>query len=122
MKRIIVLCMTALMSLGEFVPVAATATLAVVVLTPTETQALPVDRRAARQAGRQASRARRRGYYGLPVGAVPYAYGGYRYYRVGNSYYYPYMYGGRTVYVDVEVYGGCPAPPPPIGSIDIYFY
>jgi hypothetical protein len=118
MKRILVLCMTAVMTLGEFIPVAATATIAAVVLAPTETQALPVHRRAARQA----YRARCRAYYGLPVGAVPFVYGGYRYYRVGGAYYYPYMYGGRTVYVDVGVYGGYPVAPPPIGSIDIYFY
>lgn len=118
MKRIIVLCMTALVTLGECLPVVATVTAAAVVLAPTMSEALPVHRRAARQT----YRARRRACYGLPMGAAPFAYGGYRYYRVGGAYYYPYMYGGRTVYVDVDVYGGYPAPPPPIGSIDLYFY
>jgi hypothetical protein len=53
---------------------------------------------------------------------MPYAYGGYRYYRVGPRYYYPYMYMGRTVYIDINVQGGYPMPPPPVGSIDIDIY
>jgi hypothetical protein len=32
------------------------------------------------------------------------------------------MYMGRTVYIDINVNGGYPAPPPPIGSIDIDIY
>ncbi|MEI6533842.1 MAG: hypothetical protein WCN98_00770 [Verrucomicrobiaceae bacterium] len=89
-------------------------------------QALPRDRAAGRQGardsrqdGRQTSRARRRGYYACPAGAVAFSHGGYRYYRVGGRYYYPYFYGGRTVYIDIDVNGGYPVPPPPAGSIDI---
>ena len=50
-------------------------------------EALPRDRAAGRQGardsrqdGRQTSRARRRGCYGLPGGAAPFRYGGYNYY------------------------------------------
>jgi len=75
--------------------------------------------RDARQTGRQVSRVRRRGCYALPHGAALFTYGGFRYYRVGARYYYPYMYGGRTVYIDIDVNGGHPLPPPAAGSIDI---
>jgi hypothetical protein len=129
MKKILVLSLAALMTLSEALPALSIALVTVAALTPSESQALPVDRMAgrqgarnSRQAGRQTSRARRRGCYGLPGGAVPFAYGGYRYYRVGPRYYYPYMYMGRTVYIDINVNGGYPAPPPPIGSIDIDIY
>ena len=119
--------------LASLVPSAATLGVASVVVAAVslapDAQALPVDRRmgragaqASRQTGRQVSRARRRGCYALPHGAAPFAYGGYRYYRVGPRFYYPYMYGGRTVYIDIDVSGGYPAPPPPAGSIDITIY
>lgn len=97
-------------------------------VTPPEAEALPQDRmagrqnaRASRQSGRQTSRARRRGYWGLPAGAAPYYYRGHRYYRVGPRFYYPYVYGGKTVYIDVDVQGGNPAAPPSAGSVEIYF-
>jgi hypothetical protein len=129
MKKILVLSLTALMTLSEALPTLSIALVTVAALTPSESQALPVDRMAGRQGarnsrqqGRQTSRARRRGCYGLPGGALPFAYGGYRYYRVGPRFYYPYMYMGRTVYIDINVNGGYPAPPPPIGSIDIDIY
>jgi hypothetical protein len=32
------------------------------------------------------------------------------------------MYMGRTVYIDINVQGGYPMPPPPVGSIDIDIY
>ena len=92
-------------------------------------EALPVDRAAgrhgardSRQTGRQTSRARRRGCYALPGGATPFSHGGHRYYRVGPRFYYPYMHMGRTVYIDINVSGGNPMPPPPAGSIDIDIY
>jgi hypothetical protein len=129
MKKILVLSLTALMTLSEALPTLSIALVTVAALTSSESQALPVDRMAGRQGarnsrqqGRQTSRARRRGCYGLPGGALPFAYGGYRYYRVGPRFYYPYMYMGRTVYIDINVNGGYPAPPPPIGSIDIDIY
>ena len=128
MKKIFVPVLSALLVSAEALPFLTTAAAAVLLLSPSQVEALPIDRqvgrmqaRDSRQAGRQTSRARRRGFYGLPGGAVPFAYGGYRYYRVGPSYYYPYMYGGRTVYIQINVQGGYPAPPPPPGSIDIYF-
>lgn len=75
--------------------------------------------RISRTTGRVVSRSRFRGCYVLPRGAVVFPFGGYRYYRVGPRFYYPYMYGGRTVYIDINVVAGNPAPPPPAGSIDI---
>jgi hypothetical protein len=91
-----------------------------------QAQALPRDRMAGRyaarvdrRAGRQISRARRRGYWGLPPGAAPFYYRGYRYYRVGPRFYYPYVYGGRTVYIDINVQEGNPEPPPAPDSIDL---
>ena len=140
MKKFITLSVAALMTVSEALPALTVVAAAATALAPVESHALPRDRAAgrqggrdsrqsgrqgaqdSRQAGRQTSRARRRGYYGLPGGAVPFAYGGYRYYRAGGRYYYPYMYGGRTVYIDIDVNGGYPAPPPPAGSIDIDIY
>jgi len=140
MKKFITLSLTTLMTLSEALPTLAVVAITAATVAPVESQALPVDRAAgrqgargsrqsgrqgaqdSRQAGRQTSRARRRGCYGLPGGAVPFRHGGYNYYRVGGRYLYPYMYGGRTVYIDIDVNGGYPAPPPPAGSIDIDIY
>ncbi len=129
MKRFLTLSLAALMMLGEMFPVIATITAVAAILAPAPSHALPIDRRMGRQGarnsrqnGRQTSRARRRGFYGLPGGAVAFSYGGFRYFRVGPRYYYPYMYGGRTVYIDIDVNGGYPAPPPAAGSIDIDIY
>ncbi len=129
MKRIFTLFVACLMTISEALPVLTAATVSMIILSPTSSQALPVDRargrqgaRDSRQDGRQTSRARRRGCYALPGGARPFAYGGYHYYRVGPRFYYPYMYMGRTVYIDINVSAGNPMPPPPIGSIDIDIY
>lgn len=129
MKKILTLSLATLMTVSEALPVLTVAVVTTAVLAPVESQALPRDRaagrqgaRGSRQTGRQVSRARRRGCYALPHGAAPFAYGGYRYYRVGGRYYYPYMHAGRTVYIDIDVSGGYPAPPPPVGSIDIDIY
>ena len=100
-----------------------------VVVAPESVEALPRDRargrqaaRYSRQTGRQVSRARRRGYYALPRGAVLRPFGPYRYYFAGGRWYYPYMYGGRTVYIDIDVDAqGNPEPPPPSESIEIHF-
>lgn len=129
MKKIFILSLAALVTVSEVLPVLTVAAVSTAILAPVESQALPRDRAAgrqgardSRQTGRQVSRARRRGCYALPHGAAPFAYGGYRYYRVGPRFYYPYMYMGRTVYIDINVSGGYPAPPPPVGSIDIDIY
>lgn len=82
-----------------------------------------VDRGVVRRTVRRTTRrvVRRHMIYGLPYGYRPYAWGGYSYYVAGSSYYYPYMYGGRTVYVIVEVDSyGRPLPPPAIDEIEFY--
>lgn len=129
MHRIFALFLACLMAASEALPVLTAAAVSILILSPVQTQALPVDRargrqgaRDSRQDGRQTSRARRRGCYALPGGARPFAYGGYNYYRVGPRFYYPYMHMGRTVYIDINVSGGNPMPPPPVGSIDIDIY
>jgi hypothetical protein len=129
MKRALTLLFTGLAAVIDTLPLLTAAAVTSLILAPGESQALPVDRamgragaRDSRQTGRQVSRARRRGCYAMPAGARPFVYGGYRYYRVGPRFYYPYMHMGRTVYVDIDVVGGNPAPPPPTGSIDITIY
>lgn len=71
-----------------------------------EANALPHARRVARRTTR---RVVRRHLWALPAGAVPITLGGYRYYRYGGAYYYPYLASGRTIYVEVN--GGYPPPP-----------
>ena len=51
----------------------------------------------------------------MPVGARPVMFGPYRYYSYGGAYYYPYLSGGRTVYVEVDVN----SPPPPANEVMI---
>jgi hypothetical protein len=133
-RRFIALPLIGLIASGEGASllVPATSSLSVVaasIVVAGNSHALPVDRaigrqraRDSRQTGRQISRARRRGCYVLPVGAAVFVHSGYRYYRVGPRYYYPYMYNGRTVYIDIDVVGGYPSPPPPAGSIDVDIY
>jgi hypothetical protein len=38
---------------------------------------------------------------------------------VGPRFYYPYVYGGRTVYIDINVQDGNPEPPPAADSVDL---
>lgn len=78
------------------------------------------NRRVSRRTSRRTSRrVTRRHLYGIPAGARPFMYGGFRYYHVGGLYYYPYMLGGRTVYVQVDVSGGRPLPPPPPSQVSV---
>ena len=59
-------------------------------------------------------------YHGLPPGARPYAWGGYSYFFVGGRFLYPYLLGGQTVYVNVDVdEDGKPEEPPPAESIQL---
>jgi hypothetical protein len=95
-------------------------------LTVDEAKGLPIDRRMerqgarqSRQSGRQASRARWTGSYVLPPGATPFLSAGFRFFRAGGVYYYPYVYGGRVVYVHVAVENGHPVPPPPASKVEI---
>lgn len=134
-RRFLLVPLAGVITAGEAAPlIAPVGTLSVAIVATTISfaplaEALPADRiagrqgaRSSRQQGRQTSRARRRGCYTLPPGAALYPYGAYRYYRVGPRFYYPYMYGGRTVYVDIDVVGGNPVPPPSASSIDIDIY
>jgi hypothetical protein len=73
-----------------------------------------------RVARRTSRRVTRRHMYALPIGYATYRWGAYNYYRVGGLFYYPYMYQGRTVYVEINIDGsGHPLPPPPASEIDI---
>ena len=82
--------------------------------------------RNANQASRQVSRntkqsARqisRRHFYTLPSGYRWVTRGAYRYCYYQNRYYYPYMHGGQTVYIEVDVDSdGEPLPPPPAEEV-----
>ena len=64
--------------------------------------------RGSRQEGRQTSRARRRYYWGMPPGCRAVRVGAHMYYHAHGVYYYPYYYGGRQVYVEVNVNGPLP--------------
>jgi hypothetical protein len=58
--------------------------------------------------------------WALPAGAAAFRWGAYSNYRAGGRYNYPYMMGGRTVYVQIDVdSSGNPLPPPPPSEIDI---
>lgn len=90
-----------------------------VILAPTSSEALPVHRVARRTSRRTTRRVARRHMYALPVGAAAFSWGAYNYYRYNNMYYYPYMYGGRTVYVEVDIDArGYPLPPPNPSEVD----
>ena len=84
-----------------------------------------VDRGVARRTTRRTARRTtrrvvRRHYWGMPAGAVAFRWGGYRYFHAGGLYYYPYMFSGRTVYVQVTVdSGGHPLPPPPPSQVAV---
>lgn len=89
------------------------------VLAPLSSEALPA-RRVARRTTR---RVVRRHMYALPVGAAAFSWGAYSYYRYNNMYYYPYMYSGRTVYIEVDIDSrGYPLPPPHPSEVDFGGY
>lgn len=80
--------------------------------------AAPAVRSTARRTSRRtARRVTRRHFYTLPVGYAAVTLGGYRYYRYGGVYYYPYYISGQTVYVEVEVDPDDPSAPPPVESV-----
>lgn len=76
--------------------------------------AAPVVRGTAR---RTARRVTRRHLYALPMGYAAVSLAGYRYYRYGGLYYYPYYVSGQTVYVQVDVDANNPGPPPSVESV-----
>lgn len=81
---------------------------------------LGVDRRVARRTARRTSRrVTRRHLFVLPAAASLVTFGAYRYYYAGGLYYYPYFLGGRPVYVQVDVQGGRPLPPPPPSQVSM---
>jgi hypothetical protein len=78
----------------------------------------PAVRSTARRTARRTSRrVTRRHLYTLPVGYAAVSLAGYRYYRYGGLYYYPYYVSGQTVYVQVDVDPNNPGPPPPVDSV-----
>ena len=77
--------------------------------------------KAAEAQARAVHRNRWKGSYDRPPGYAFYKYGGYTYYRAGNTYYTPYFYGGRTVYLQVKTQNGPPLPPPAGDTIVIDF-
>ncbi len=119
--RLLALPIIGLTAIAEIAPPAVTsvATISTVLLSlssASETQALPA-RRVARRTTR---RVVRRHMYGLPAGSALYPYGRYRYYRCGGLYYYPYMIGGRTTYIQIDVNtNGQPLPPPPASQMEM---
>ncbi len=109
-------------------PAAALMVAGAVALAPANLQALPrgpvyrapVRGTARRTARRTTRRVTRRHYWALPGPYTPFRWGAYNYYRCGGIFYYPYMFGGRTVYVEVNVdSSGNPLPPPPPDQVAI---
>ena len=91
---------------------------AVLAMSAAPSEALPVHGVARRTSRRTTRRVVRRHMFLLPGGATPFVFGPYRYYRVGGIYYYPYMMGGRTVYVEIDVdVSGNPMAPPPASQV-----
>lgn len=74
----------------------------------------PVVRGTARRIARRVTR---RHLYTLSVGYAAVSLAGYRYYRYGGLYYYPYYVSGQTVYVQVDVNTSNPGPPPSVESV-----
>ncbi len=70
-----------------------------------------------RTARRTSRRVTRRHLYTLPAGYATVSLAGYRYYRYGGLYYYPYYVSGQTVYIQVDVDPDNPSPPPPVESV-----
>ena len=57
-------------------------------------------------------------FYALPRGCAWRTYAGRRYCYYGGLYYYPYVYGGKTVYINIEVNSsGHPMAPPPSSQV-----
>ena len=103
--------------------VASTAVVTTVVLSlssASEVQALPANRVARRTSRRTTRRVARRHLYGMPPSSVVVPFGAYRYYRYSGIYYYPYMLGGRTTYIEMDNdASGRPLPPPPPEQVEV---
>lgn len=77
-----------------------------------EAQSVRMNNRQSRSSvARNTRQITRRHFYALPRGYRWVTYGRYRYCYHGGRYYYPYMSGGRTVYIQVNVSSSNPAPP-----------
>lgn len=124
LHRITALGCLGLLTASEAVPtVGATlvATAAALTLTAApEAQAIPPHGTARRTSRRTTRRVVRRHLYLMPASAVAVTYGRYRYFHHGGLYYYPYMIGGRTTYVEVDVdVSGKPLAPPPAAEVEV---
>lgn len=110
--------------MSELVPTVGTALVtATAVLTLTiapQAQALPVHGVARRTSRRTTRRVVRRHLFVMPATAAMVSHGAYRYFHHGGIYYYPYMIGGRTTYVEIDIdVNGKPLPPPPASEVEI---
>lgn len=125
LRRFLVLPVMGLVAAADIGPSAITTavavtTAAVTLSTAPEAQALPVHRVARRTARRTTRRVVRRHMFVLPATAMAVTFGPYRYYRCGGIYYYPYMIGGRTTYIEIDVdTSGNPMAPPPASQVEV---
>lgn len=122
--RLTALACLGILNAGELVPTVGTAvfaTAAVLTLSATpEAQAIPPYGTVRRTTRRTTRRVARRHLFLMPAGAVAVSYGAYRYFHHGGIYYYPYMIGGRTTYVEVDVdVSGKPLAPPPAAEVEV---
>jgi len=105
----------------DTVPVAAPAgavvTCAILAVSAPNAEAIPPRGAVRRTSRRTTRRVVRRHMYALPAGYRWATFGAYRYAFVGGAYYYPYVMQGQTVYVQVDMQGSQPAPPPPASQI-----
>lgn len=125
LRRFLVLPVMGLIAAADIGPsvittAVAVSTAAVTLSIAPEAQALPVHRVARRTARRTTRRVVRRHMFFMPAAAAAVTFGPYRYYRYGGIYYYPYMIGGRTTYIEIDVdTSGNPMAPPPASQVEV---
>lgn len=125
LHRFLALPLMVVLALADIGPSALTSmvaisTIAVTLSTAPEAQALPVHRVARRTARRTTRRVVRRHMFFMPAAAAAVTFGPYRYFRYNGIYYYPYMMGGRTTYIEIDVdASGHPMAPPPASQVEV---
>lgn len=122
--RLTALASLGLLIAGELAPsmgTAVMATAAALTLTVApEARAIPPHGAVRRTSRRTTRRVVRRHLFLMPAGAVAVTHRAYRYFHHGGIYYYPYMIGGRTTYVEVDVdVSGKPLAPPPAAEVEV---